>query len=462
MLDKTKQQFQKEQDQLLQTILDLRFFLPWKDKDVDMTSLQLDSHLEIFITNECNKRCKYCYLWKNKGLYPQDKLDHKLLLNNLKLLYDWILENNFCIPEINFFTGEIWQSQFGLDILDLTLNYIKNGMNIGYWMIPSNCSFINDDIQAAKIQNYIDDFYRYNSPLIFSISVDGAPIEADIRPNLNKIVFDNDYYDKLFSFAKHNDFCFHPMVSAKTVHKWIETHKWWEEQLKKYDCYSIDKLMLLEVRNDDWTEETIKEYNKFIEYLLDKYLHEVCHDDIPTLTKHLFSIRDDSGNLDGYIPFCPAETDTFIGCTQATDLTIRLGDLAICPCHRMSYDKYIYGYLNVENNKITNIIANNPQIAVKILMANFNLCSFGCDSCIYNKYCLKGCHGMQCETMGDPFIPNPTVCKFFKAKYSSLIEKYKKLGVIEYLKTITKYEKDYEIVKNFLTLVENYEKNGSE
>lgn len=460
MLNEEREQFQKEQDQLLKTILDLRFFLPWHDTKIDEGALQSDTKLEIYITNECDKRCKYCYLWKNKGLYPQDKLDHQLILNNLKILYEWMLKKEFYIPEVSFFTGEIWYTQFGLDILDLTLQYIKKGLRVNSWMIPANCSFIEDDIQTAKIQSYINAFSECGQPLLFSISVDGKLIEEEMRPSKETNINYDEYWDKLFTFAKHNNYYFHPMVSAKSIHKWIENYKWWESQLKKYNYYTVTHLMLLEVRNDDWTEENINDYCKFLDFLVDKYLQDACQGDIKKLANHVFNIRNTEGNqLDGYIPYCFPHTDTFIGCTQATDLTVRLGDLAICPCHRLAYDKYIYGHFKVENNEIVDIIANNPQVAIKILMANFNLCSFGCDTCTFNNYCLKGCHGMQYESMGDPFIPNPNICYFFKRKYSFLIEKYKELGVIDYLKTVSDYEQFYDIVQDFLTLVKKYEKS---
>lgn len=68
------------------------------------------------------------------------------LLKNLQTLYNWILENDYCIPKCEFFTGEIWHTQFGLDVLDLTLQYLKKGMKIGWFMIASNCSFLLDEI----------------------------------------------------------------------------------------------------------------------------------------------------------------------------------------------------------------------------------------------------------------------------------------------------------------------------
>jgi radical SAM protein with 4Fe4S-binding SPASM domain len=95
--------------------------------------------------------------------------------------------------------------------------------------------------------------------------------------------------------------------------------------------------------------------------------------------------------------------------------------LAICPCHRTCYDKYTYGYFNIENDKIVDILANNTAMAIRVLFSNNNLCSLKCDSCLFRDYCLKGCFGAQLETNKDPFIPIKSVCDFFEKKYVHLI-----------------------------------------
>ena len=48
-----------------------------------------------------------------------------------------------------------------------------------------------------------------------------------------------------------------------------------------------------------------------------------------------------------------------ISCNLVHHLTVRLGDLAIIPCHRLSYDKLIYGKYKVSDNKIVGIEALN-------------------------------------------------------------------------------------------------------
>lgn len=455
MLNEDRAQFQAEQDKLLKTVLDLRFFLPWQDTIIDDGSLQNDAGLEIYVTNVCNQHCKYCYLTRFPGLYPSELRDPELLLHNLRLVYDMIIEKQYHIPKLEFFTGEIWHAQLGLDVLQITLDYLKKGMNIDWVLIASNCSFCEKDEPMQKIQHYINEFNNIGHPLVFSVSVDGKYIE-DMRPSNNGHVHDDEFYDRMFTFMKHNEFSCHPMVSAESVDRWIENFEWWQENMIAYDI-DPTRIMLLEVRNNDWTDEAIANYNKFNEYLLRRYLHKNCHDDKILFANRLFFLRDTQGDgPGGYIPWTFPQCDTFIGCTAAIDLTIRLGDLAICPCHRTAYNKYVYGHFCVENDKIVDITANNPQMAIKFLMTNFNTGSYGCDTCTYQPYCLKGCYGSQIENMGDPCIPIPNVCKFFAAKYSNLLRLYEELGVIEYLYTVSPHEMEYPDIRKFLDFYERW------
>ena len=67
LLKEEKQQFDKEQDELLKAVLNERFFYPWQDDGEGETSLRNDANLEIYITNACNQNCEYCYLTKYEG-----------------------------------------------------------------------------------------------------------------------------------------------------------------------------------------------------------------------------------------------------------------------------------------------------------------------------------------------------------------------------------------------------------
>ena len=125
-------------------------------------------------------------------------------------------------------------------------------------------------------------------------------------------------------------------------------------------------------------------------------------------------------NNNNYLPYAITKSNTYPACTIATHLCVRLGDLAISPCHRTGYEKNIYGYFQVENNRIVGIKANNPYMAMRILFGNNTICSPKCDTCDFNKVCLQGCFGAQMEYNQDPFMPIPEVCTFFKSKYINL------------------------------------------
>ena len=439
-----KLQYQKEQDQLLNTVLQQRYFLPWQNIEAldGEQRLRKDSSLEIYLTTACNQKCEYCYLHKYPELYPQDKMQPKHILHNLRLLYEWIIENNYYIKTLDFFSGDIWQTQFGLDVLELTYEYTIKGMQYDDILIASNCSFVNDPIQMQHIQRYIYKFNEIGKHLAFSISIDGKIIDTFARPrNDPNFIYTDKFYELIFSFAKHNGYGFHPMISSHNIHLWHDNLKWWKEMTDKYHMRFDIAVMMLEVRNDDWTDETIQAYCDFIIELAEDFLKNQCNNDITVFGNLTGNIRIDPTNetlplLNGYYPWCFGEVDTFMGCTVANQFVVRIGDLAICPCHRTAYDKYLYGYLTVENDKITGITARNPQMAIQILMGNIMTVFPRCNVCLYNQICLHGCLGSQIEAMRDPFIPIPSVCKLFHAKYDAILTWYKEKGIIDYWRSI--------------------------
>lgn len=448
-----KIQFNLEQTDIIKTLLKYRFFNPWKEYQKNNLDINYDKHLnsesslEIFITANCNQSCEYCYLIKNKSqLYPQCFDNKELILKNLQILMDWIIENNFYIPTIEIFSGEIWHLDYGLEVLNILYQSVLNGLQTDIILIPSNCSFILDTIQTQKIQQYINKFQKINTRLCFSISIDGKIID-NFRP-LNKTqVKDDLYYENIFLFAHHNNFYFHPMISSSNVNKWVDNYLWFEEMCAKYDC-DIENLMTLEVRNNDWNEKNIQEYINFLDFLLKRKVKSFSK--IEDFFDYIFCLDNFSDSAKGYIPYAITFADSFPGCTVCNHMTVRLGDLAICPCHRTAYNKFLYGHFIVENNKIIDIKGNNPEIASRILLADNTLASFGCDVCQYRQICMKGCFGAQYETEKDLFFPIESVCNFFKEKYSYLTKTYIQLGIIDYLEKISPYSMNYNYAQKLL------------
>lgn len=440
ILTEEKIQYQKEQDALLKTILDLRFFNPWRHltKFNDDRSLLPDSKLELFITSTCDQNCEYCYLQQYPKLYPAQYNKPELILQNMRILFNYIIANQFELPCLDVFSGEVFATPFGWDVLDLIYEYVIKGMKVKYVLTTSNCSFINDPIAFQKIQQFVNKFNNIGCPLVFSISIDGKIVDNNGRPRRNGELYSDEFYDNVFAFAKVNNFLFHPMVSAQNIKQWPENYKWWKEQDKKYNL-PIGNIMTLEVRNEGWTEENMKDYCTFLKILMDEFFYGECHGDPKLFGNALVSARqlDNDPSLNGYVPWAIGECDSFQGCTVPNHLTVRLGDLAICPCHRQAYDEYLYGHFVVENNRITGIKANNPQMAIKIYMGNILTSMPLCDQCEFNFCCLRGCFGSQLESQKDPFFPIKNICDFFKTKYTYIMNYYREHGVIDYLKTFS-------------------------
>lgn len=458
-------EFQQENNELLKFILTERFFKPWKNgkiliqenedtlKEID-AGLYSSSGLELYLTSSCNQKCEYCYLAKYENkLYPQHLNNENNIINNLKIILEWIIENDFSIPSMDLFTGEIWHSDFGLLVLDTILSYLDKGLDVKRFIIPSNMSFIHDEDQICRIQQRIDKAKQlYNAYFIFSASIDGKYCD-DGRPSKNNLVNDDAFYERLFLFCQYNQFFFHPMISATNVFNWKENYLWWKEQCKEYNFIFHKAIMNIEVRNDDWTEEAIKAREDLEEFIFNDYFDDVCHKDLDLFTKHCFASPDRFIQAEGYnVPTFPIAY-TFPGCTVADHLTIRVGDLAIVPCHRTAYDKFIYGYFKVEDNRIVDIYrANNVRMAMKIYFMNNTNTNYECDICNYADYCTKGCFGAQYEYTGDPFIPCKSVCNMIKRKIKKRISLYEQFGVIDKIKELTEFDREYEYAQHFLKM----------
>lgn len=439
-----------ENDILLNNILNLKFFNEYKDtapsKDENSCSLELQ------ITADCNLKCKYCYL-TNFGdkLYPLNIRNHKCILDNLNIVLNWIKENKYILKSLDLFSGEIWYNKFGTDVLDIIYEHLKENKFTSRVVIPSNASFLIDDKATEEIQKRIDLFKSIGVKLIFSLSIDGKVVEDNIRPfkdNEKYGIRNDEYYDRVFKFAVKNNYGFHPMVSAGVIEKWIENYNWWINMSSKYHM-DISKLMMLEVRNNDWTDDKIKEYIKFLNYVIDyKYKNIFKYDKV--------KFACNSFGLCEHFSYNNTElkiVDDRYGCKVQESLYIRLGDLTLTPCHRTSYEKFNYGKLAVENNKIVGITAYNPELAIKILCGNPVFIQLKCGSCHYNKLCMNGCLGSQYENSGEIFFPCDTVCNLFIEKSNFLIDKYESMGLFEVIENPSNYEPSYQqIVKDFLII----------
>lgn len=444
---------------VLETILEKRFFAPWREGETgDPASLWPDANLELYVTAACNQNCEYCYLVRHEELYPRDAMDPETIKRNLGIFLDWCLERGFSFNQVDLFSGEIWHIPFGWEILDVLLSYIRRGLRVKTVMIPTNASFVLSDRAVVEMSNRIEDYGKAGCRLQLSGSIDGGLADGVTRRGndgrLTEAKSGEDFYDRFFSFWRRHGFLFHPMVSRENVRRWKENFQWWEAWCERYGYDAFRDVMMLEVRNDGWTEEDVEAYTDFLGFLIDKFLAERCGGDARKLANHLFLTDIFNPGGGGYINFGLASADGFQGCTASDMLTVRLGDLAIPPCHRTAYDELLYGRFRVEDGRIAGIEEHNPQMASRVLLQDSILCSPGCDCCPYHFFCLRGCYGAQREAEKDPFVPIESVCRLFRGKIDFLIDKYEALGVWEVLRGLSPANARYEAAGEILRAVE--------
>lgn len=455
--------FQSENNELLKFVLDTAFFAGWSDKNCesDLGGGSRVSSLELYVTSACNQKCEYCYLNRyGDKLYPPEIRDEKTILHNLDMLLKYAVENWPYLKHIDIFSGEIAGNQLFFDVLDIVKKYKKQGLNyMEEIIVPTNFSFIFNQADTEKMQFYIDDFNKnYNIRLVLSASIDGYIIEDLSRPQKIYHKRDMDFYHKVFQFLKKNNFCAHPMIAACSVDKWVENYKWFLDMCEQYDFDPLSRVMTLEVRNDDWTDEAIENYKKYLDFYCNYHFEHRYNNNPKNFAKAALGI---DGDRKGYTNLLLLDATQFPTCSVAYQLTVRLGDLALAPCHRTAYPEFLYGKFVVENDEIVDIEANNPVIATKILLSNQRKTHHGCDVCWNVNSCVRGCFGAQYEYGEEPFMPLPSVCKLFKAKTRYLIQWYKEHGIIDAIKQTASEMSQYNPeVMNYIRTFEEIDKRS--
>lgn len=444
-MDKT---FQEENNELLEFILSNCFYQHWmnpnpKDAQFGMRMLELN------LTASCNQKCKYCYLTMHGDqLYPRELRNKDKIISNLKLLVDYYLEKGYHPGRIDFFSGEIWGTALGNEAFDVIYDAIANRKwGVNYIMIPSNMSFLLDREKRKTIEDYIAAFKKIGVRLTFSGSIDGKYLEEENRPfnNDSNNVFKNsdDWYNFLFNWCKKYSFAFHPMVAANGIEKWKDNYLWWNKMFEKFGLDPVDYGMYLEVRNDDWSLDKIYGYVDFLNYMMDYDFENIYNKRIDKF----FEATVPKNHSAGYCPYMLLDNGIGWGCGIDKTIIVRVGDLAIGPCHRTCYEQFIYGHYDIQDNKIIGVKASNVQLANFVFMGSTH--SMGkCNNCPIMRYCLRGCLGAQFEYTGEILQPIDSVCNELKAKTIFLYLKYKQLEFFDLAKS-KRYQYQEQLLSGF-------------
>ena len=247
-----------------------------------------------------------------------------------------------------------------------------------------------------------------------------------------------DYFDKIFHFAYKHGYFFHPMVGADNIENWIQNYDWWRDMIKKYnEIYHYNQIdghylpMMLEVRNDNWTIDTIQLYLNFIDHMIEDRF-AMCNYNLEEFTNHVYMINYTLPPVHGYDPISLIEdlNNQNLLCDLQNCIHIQMNDLTIVPCHRTTYSQFQAGKFIVENNRIIDIEPLNVNLWLTIMNLRRTTLPY-CSRCYFQPYCIAGCLGAQFETNGELFCPCISVCELFRAKFCYILYKYEKMGVLE-------------------------------
>lgn len=408
-----------ERNRMLNTLFDRQFFRKWNPENKLGT-------IELIVTADCDMQCEYCYIHRyGDKLYPKELRNSETILDNLEILLNWIEDKRYYIETLDIFSGEFFAGELGFQVLEKIYQHALRRRFCGAIVIPSNFSFIGSEKRTGRVEEYFSKFEKIGISMFLSCSIDGKGVDGTARQSLKGYRTD-EYYDKVFSFSKKHQCGFHPMASKEFVANYKECFDWWVEMLLKHfgEEAKFYVPMLLEVRNDTWDTATLSDYSDMLWYIAESSLKHFHKGDVKDFVHRIFHVPGKYEHVTmGDILKLPF-TSNRCTCSIQSGPVVRLGDLALVPCHRTMYPEYHYGRLAVENGKIVGVEEKNVSLATKIYAMNPNVTHPKCSGCAIKSICLRGCLGSQLEVNGELFAPVESVCDLMYTKFKTLHEIY--------------------------------------
>ena len=427
--------YKDEQNKLFNTFLDEFYIDSWrenyrgefnKDGDIILTNIELN------IRGKCNLNCKYCYMQRYMDtLYPASIDNIGVSLDNVDKVFDWLRVEKLLPKGIDLFGGEAISCSEYQRLFNSIYSFVselteKQRADFSV-CLPANVIFLEDKAYYDMLIDTQKRFIDIGIPIHYSLSLDGKYCDPHSRPAYNpKFRYSDSFYDTVIQFSRE---CalrphFHPMIARENIKYWKENFLWYVDFIRKaYQCSiqdSLKYLYLLEVRNWDWTDDEIKEFSLFLEFLIE-YLYEQLGSD--SFYKEVIK-----GTTLNILHFYGMNRRG-LTCGLQTNLTIRTGDLTTAPCHRLFYDIYTSSTIEVQPDKSFKFKSKNPYGHIMSCATNYrNIVP--CSTCEINTLCNGPCLGSNYEANKDMFVVPEVVCKLEKAKIFTIMAKLKEKGLL--------------------------------
>ena len=345
---------------------------------IDKKFLSRCKSIELVINEKCQNACTYCY-----RKYKHDKssvfsLDPSIVRTHLERFFDLIREDGKEFLKnrgIELFGGDpLLDYKQSKEILKIVDEYKPKNITI-----PTNARLVSElteyDLEAL--------FDGLDTRVGLSLSIDGDPSDNN-RP-LSKIgkmlMYDEKVkYKKLFKIAKDRGYGYHPMLSFKQIHKWLDTVQFF------FNEFGVVPY-LLEIRHSLSKENMIEAVIQLAK--IRNFLEEIHKDTI----KSANTIK-------------ASRVPRGLGCSALTTISIfPNGDMPFC--HRVIDPPWVYGNVNYG-------IDITKAISLTSVYDHRNIPD--CIICPIREICSGQCQGACYEYWGDPWIPIPSVCDYFRLK----------------------------------------------
>lgn len=379
----------------------------------------------LFITEECNLRCKYCYenFTKNSSSYMSLKTAKK----SIDFLIKNMIEHDKKEFLITFFGGE---PLLNLDVMRNVINYTFNeaeqyNINLSFSVIT------NGTIYNKQVEQFILEWHKRTENVNLQVSIDGIPQVQDknritkmgeptskiVEENLSKFIalFNDNHIDTTIRT--------HSALTKNNISNLFSSYKYLKELGITGPGFSF-------VNEEEWDENDISIYKQQLSLISD-YIYRECislcslkpyYCGGETIIQRNFSINRNT---------CSAGREF---CSIVPN-----GDIYPCPRIYSKTRELKLGnvFEGIVDNKIRKIFFD---VSRKDMHAENNSCG-NCE----NAKCII-CMAYNSEKYGDMRKCDPHICLMYKAKWDFIKEtkkrfdklydklNYSKCGEIAFLK----------------------------
>ena len=345
------------------------------------------STIEMVLTTDCNLRCEYCYICKEK-----QNMSVETFLTSLDNIYEDITDNF----SLTLFGGE---PLMNLDCIYAIPKFKEKYKKCDRIVLVTNGILLTEEILLFLKENNIS----------LSFSWDGDIVTQNkTRPLATNILLENNTANNLFSLLhKHNIFGVKAMVDNNNVKDFVRNAIYF----KNHDFTYID---LTIVRDNIWFKEDVNEFEEQLKLLYDIYIQEEWGKQNIYIGLFALPVLDYLSSING--------TNREYSCFAGNKGLAIMPDGDIYPCARFGTNKQML-LGDIKNGLHT----NSKQLNARTVMCGAKKKQYlaDCKDCSINSFCFLGCIYSQWYENDTVLAPIKSICLLYKIMFKYGYRLYK-------------------------------------